>query len=64
MEARGGDSEVPEDGEDEELDAKLVRYADRADRLTLHPSDADDVELMATWLTADADAFVELDERR
>lgn len=48
----------------EPLTATLVRYADGPDQLTIHPSDADDVTLMGSWLTADAGAFVGLDSVR
>lgn len=41
---------------------RLERYDDRPDRLTIHPADADDVDKMAMWLTADAAAFVDLEE--
>jgi hypothetical protein len=47
-----------------ELDATVVRYDARPDRRTIHPADATGVERMATWLTADASAFVPLDDER
>lgn len=50
--------------ETETLTATLVRYSDRSDRLTVHPTGVDDVTLMARWLTADAGAFVDLDGAR
>jgi hypothetical protein len=48
----------------ETLTATLVRYTDGPDQLTIHPADADDVTLMGSWVTADADAFVELESVR
>ncbi|WP_255196086.1 DUF7511 domain-containing protein [Halorarius litoreus] len=48
----------------EGLTATLVRYTDGPDQLTIHPSEADDVTLMGSWVTADADDFVELDSVR
>ena len=42
------------------LTATRVAYGDGSDRLTLYPTDADDLERMSTWLTADAGAFVDL----
>ncbi|WP_255149757.1 DUF7511 domain-containing protein [Halorarius halobius] len=48
----------------EALTATLVRYTDGPDQLTIHPEDADDVTMMGAWITADAGAFVALDEVR
>jgi hypothetical protein len=42
----------------------LVRYADRADRRTVYPPAATSVARMATWLTADDDAFRDLESMR
>ena len=42
------------------LTATRVAYDDGPDRLTVSPAEADDLERMSTWLTADADAFVDL----
>lgn len=67
MEARGADSPDPADPDAaaaEPLTGTLVRYADRPDRMTIHPEEDDDVALMATWLSADADAYVDLEELR
>lgn len=67
MAARGADPQDPDDPDataTEPLTGTLVRYADRPDRMTIHPEKDDDVALMATWLSADADAFVDLDECR
>lgn len=46
------------------LESTLVRYADGPDRVTVHPAGLDGVELMSTWLTADADVFVSLESAR
>lgn len=46
------------------LNAVLVRYVDTPDRVTVYPEGLDDIDRMSTWLTADADAFVPLDEYR
>lgn len=48
----------------EALTATLVRYTDAPDQLTIHPADADDVTMMGSWITADAGAFVALDDIR
>lgn len=47
-----------------ELRAAVVRYASGPDRVTVHPETDDDVALMATWLSADADLLRSLDEWR
>lgn len=57
-------SQSKADATPEPLTATLVRYADSPDQLTIHPSDADDVTLMGSWLTANAGAFVGLDSVR
>jgi len=44
----------------ERLVSTHVAYDDRSDRITVSPAGVDDIERMATWLTADADAFVDL----
>lgn len=67
MEARGADALDPAETDGAatgSLAATLVRYADRPDRVTVYPDDADDVALMAAWLSADADALVTLEEFR
>lgn len=46
------------------LRSVLVEYADRPDRRTICPKDLNGHEVMVTWLTADADGFVDLLERR
>ncbi|GAB6862417.1 hypothetical protein ACFR97_10620 [Haloplanus litoreus] len=53
------------DGSDEgRLRSVVVTYEGAADRRTLYPPDATDVERLTHWLTADADAFQHLDEMR
>ncbi|WP_227352903.1 DUF7511 domain-containing protein [Haladaptatus salinisoli] len=47
-----------------ELSAVVVGYDDRPDRCTIFPTEATRLQRMARWITADADAFVSLDERR
>ncbi|MFD1635131.1 DUF7511 domain-containing protein [Haloplanus ruber] len=42
----------------------VVTYEGAADRRTLYPPDATEVERLTHWLTADADAFHHLDEMR
>jgi hypothetical protein len=46
------------------LAAALVRYDGRPDRRTVYPPGLSSVARMSTWLTADADAFVALDNAR
>ncbi|MFW5964126.1 MAG: DUF7511 domain-containing protein [Natronomonas sp.] len=46
------------------LTAALVRYDGRPDRRTVYPPGLSGVARMSTWLTADADAFVDLDSAR
>ena len=42
------------------LESTLVRYEDGPDRLTVYPPGLSSVARMSTWLTADADAFRDL----
>jgi hypothetical protein len=46
------------------LRSVVVAYEGSADRQTLYPADASEIERLTHWLSADADAFVTLDERR
>lgn len=46
------------------LAATLVRYDGRPDRRTVYPPGLSGVARMSTWLTADADEFVDLDAAR
>jgi hypothetical protein len=54
----------PDPDTDPELRAAIVRYASGPDRVTLHPETDDDLALMATWLSADADLLRSLEEWR
>ncbi|WP_227375206.1 DUF7511 domain-containing protein [Haladaptatus halobius] len=47
-----------------ELSAVVVEYDDRPNRCTIFPTDATRHQRMVRWITADADVFVSLDERR
>lgn len=58
-----GGATTPSD-ESIRLDSTLVSYADRPDRRTVYPPDTSNVARMSTWLTADADAFRDLDAMR
>lgn len=42
------------------LAATVVTYEDRPDRRTVYPLGTSSVARMSTWLSADADAFVDL----
>ncbi len=46
------------------LVSTIVRYTDSPDRRTVYPPGLSSVARMSTWLTADADAFVDLDRMR
>ena len=46
------------------LRSVVVAYEGSADRQTLYPADASEIERLTHWLSADADAFVALDEMR
>ncbi|RKD97579.1 hypothetical protein ATJ93_0568 [Halopiger aswanensis] len=47
-----------------DLESIVVRYEDRTDRCTITPRECPDSERLTTWLSADIDAFVELEQRR
>ncbi|WP_158056270.1 DUF7511 domain-containing protein [Halorussus halophilus] len=47
-----------------DLRSVVVNYEDRPDRRTVYPGGLSSVERMSTWLTADATAFIELDDAR
>jgi len=59
----GAATEVEGDAEGR-LRSVVVTYEGSADRRTLYPPDADEVERLTHWLTADAEAFDHLDEMR
>lgn len=46
------------------LEFIIVRYENRPDRCTIAPRDCPDAERMTTWLSADVDAFVDLENHR
>jgi hypothetical protein len=46
------------------LVSTLVAYSSRPDRRTIYPPGTTSVARMSTWLTADADAFVDLESVR
>ncbi|GAB3323774.1 hypothetical protein EI982_09060 [Haloplanus rallus] len=59
----GATTEVERDAEGR-LRSVVVTYEGSADRRTLYPPDASEVERLTHWLTADAEAFDHLDEMR
>ncbi|GAA0223837.1 hypothetical protein ACFFQF_09180 [Haladaptatus pallidirubidus] len=50
------------DGRSLELSSVVVEYNGEPDRCTIYPTEATRLQRMANWMTADADAFVPLDE--
>lgn len=46
------------------LESRLVRHDGGPDRRTIYPPGLSDVARMSTWLSADSDAFVDLDAVR
>lgn len=46
------------------LESILVRYEDRPDRCTITPRECSEEAQLTTWLSADAGAFVDLDDAR
>jgi hypothetical protein len=46
------------------LHSVVVTYEGTPDRQTLYPPEATETERLTHWLSADADAFERLDERR
>lgn len=46
------------------LDAAVVHHDDGRAECTIYPIDADETEIVTTWITADDGAFVALDEMR
>ncbi|RLM59887.1 hypothetical protein DVK02_01670 [Halobellus sp. Atlit-31R] len=47
-----------------ELRSVVVRYAERPDRCTIYPRRESCCEHVDAWLSADADAFVPIEEMR
>jgi len=46
------------------LRSVVVAYDGSADRQTLYPANASEIERLTHWLSADANAFVTVDEMR
>ncbi|WP_128476037.1 DUF7511 domain-containing protein [Halorussus pelagicus] len=46
------------------LRSVVVEYEDRPDRRTVYPAGVSEMERMSSWLTADDDAFVDLEATR
>jgi hypothetical protein len=56
---------VTDAGDDDgRLHSVVVTYEGTPDRQTLYPPKATETERLTHWLSADADAFEHLDERR
>jgi len=55
---------VPDVDAVDHLRSVVVAYEGSADRQTLYPADASEIERLTHWLSADADAFVALNELR
>jgi hypothetical protein len=55
---------VPDADAADHLRSVVVAYEGSADRQTLYPADASEIERLTHWLSADADAFEQLDEMR
>ncbi|WP_408957897.1 hypothetical protein [Natrinema sp. 74] len=47
-----------------DLESVVVRYENRANRCTVVPRECSETDLVTTWLSADADAFVDLEDSR
>ncbi|WP_435069310.1 DUF7511 domain-containing protein [Haloplanus sp. C73] len=58
------DVDTDDGGDANRLHSVVVTYEGTPNRQTLYPSDAGEIERLTHWLTADADAFERLDERR
>jgi hypothetical protein len=58
------ETEPPDPATEAPLAATVVRYAGEPDRVTVYPPGASSVARMSTWLTADIDAFVDLEDCR
>ncbi|MFC6787717.1 hypothetical protein ACFQFH_18235 [Halobaculum halobium] len=46
------------------LRAAVVRHDGEPDRCTVYPDDADDVDLVTTWLSVNTDCLVSLEDAR
>ncbi|MHC3439083.1 DUF7511 domain-containing protein [Natrialbaceae archaeon A-gly3] len=47
-----------------DLESVVVQYEDGPDRCTIAPRDCPDEKKLTTWLTADVEAFVDLEDAR
>lgn len=47
-----------------ELSSVVVQYEGKPNRCTIYPTEASRLDRMASWISADADLFVPLDESR
>jgi hypothetical protein len=54
----------PSDVAEVTLVARVQAYDDQPDTCTIHPADADDWEVLTTWMSADDGSFVPLVEMR
>jgi hypothetical protein len=59
-----GNASHPADGRDYALHSVVVTYEDGPDRCTLYPRRNSCCDRMSSWLSADFDAFVGLEEMR
>ncbi|WP_135852786.1 DUF7511 domain-containing protein [Halorussus salinus] len=55
------ETEARDDRPDIGLRSVVVEYEERPDRRTVYPAGVSGMERMSSWLTADDDAFVDLD---
>lgn len=46
------------------LEAVVERYDGRSDQCTIYPADAEEMERMTTWITAEDPAFVAVSQLR
>lgn len=60
----GVDPETDARGRPITLESSLVRYDGEPDRRTIYPPGLASVARMSTWLSADSDAFVDLEKAR
>jgi hypothetical protein len=54
---------IPDQDQDN-LSLTVVKYTDTPDRCTLHPPDVSGDARLATWISADRDAFVSCSSMR
>ncbi|MGQ3723143.1 DUF7511 domain-containing protein [Natrialba aegyptia] len=46
------------------LESIVVRYENQSDRCTITPEECSDIERLTAWLSADMDAFIDLETAR